>query len=79
MRLEAGRPECIRGRVCISVGICDASVCLLACMRCPRLLFLIDPAQHLSDLQDVLEPVRNWWMWKEGERKMARKKGRREK
>lgn len=55
MRLEAGRPECIRGSVCVCVCVstCDVSVCLLACMRRPRLRFLIDPAQHPSDLQDI--------------------------
>lgn len=30
-------------------------VCVLACMKRPRLLSLIDPAQHPSDLQDVSE------------------------
>ena len=45
-------------------------------MRCPRLLSLIDPAQHPSDLQDVSELVRCWWRWRDDEGEMARKKER---
>lgn len=37
---------------CLESAMC---VCALACMRRPRLLSLIDPAQHPSDLQDVSE------------------------
>lgn len=62
--------------VCGLVSICDVSVCVLACMRRPRLLSPIDPAQHPSDLQDISELGRGWWRWRDGEREreMARKK-----
>lgn len=81
MRLEAGRPECNRGRVCVCglVSIRDVSVCVLACMRRPRLLSLIDPAQHPSDLQDISELGRGWWRWRDGERDLQEEKERREK
>lgn len=56
--------------VCGLVSICDVSVCVcaLACMRRPRLLSLIDPAQHPSDLQDISELGRGRWRWRDGER-----------
>lgn len=81
MRLEAGRPECNRERVCVCglVSICDVSVCVLACMSRPRLLSLIDPAQHPSDLQDISELGRGWWRWRDGERDLQEEKERREK
>lgn len=57
-----------RRGVCGSVSICDVSVCVLAWMRRPRLLSLIDPAQHPSDLQDISALGRGWWRWRDGER-----------
>lgn len=59
--------------MCGLVSICDVSVCVLACMRRPRLLSLIDPAQHPSDLQDISELGRGWWRWRDGERSPGRK------
>lgn len=49
-------------------------LCVLACMRRPRLLSLIDPAQHPSDLQDISELGRCWWRWRDG--KKERRPGR---
>lgn len=57
--------------MCGLVSICDVSVCVLACMRRPRLLSLIDPAQHPSDLQDISELGRGWWRWRDGERERS--------
>lgn len=67
--------------MCGLVSIRDVSVCVLACMRRPRLLSLIDPAQHPSDLQDISELGRGWWRWRDGEREreISRKKRRGEK
>lgn len=65
--------------VCGLVSICDVSVCVLACMRRPRLLSLIDPAQHPSDLQDISELGRGWWRRRDGERDLQEEKERREK
>lgn len=62
--------------MCVLVSICDVCVCVLACIRRPRLLSLIDPAQHPSDLQDISELGRSWWRWRDGERETAKKKGR---
>lgn len=72
---QAGQRASQEERVFVSVPV--MCVCLLACTRRPRLLFLIDPAQHPSDPQDISEArkrlveVERWW---KGE--TARKRGR---
>lgn len=43
-------------------------VCLCACTRGPRLVFLIDLARDLSDLQDNSKLNRCWWRWRDGKR-----------
>lgn len=75
MRVEAVRPECNKGGVCAASN--PQCVCVLACMRCPRLLSLIDPAQHPSDLQDVSE-LADAAGGGEMAREMTGKKGREE-
>lgn len=61
--------------MCVRVSTCEVFVYPFACTRRPRLLFLIDPAQHPSDLQDISELRRGWWRWRDCERETARKKG----
>lgn len=53
MRVEAVRPECNKGVVCVADNL--RRVCVCARMRRPRLLSLIDPARRPFDLQDISE------------------------
>lgn len=77
---QAGQRASQEERVFVSVPV--MCVRLLACMRRPRLLFLIDPAQHPSDPQDISEArkrlVEVEWLW-ERERDGQEERERREK
>lgn len=57
MRVEAVRPECNKGGVCVAHNLQCVRVCLCVHMRRTRLLSLIDPAQRPFDLQDISEPA----------------------
>lgn len=82
MRVEAGRPECKKGGASECVCVCTCmGVCVHAythvCARRPRLVFLIDLARDLSDLQDNSKFNRCWWRWRDGKQDVQEeKKGR---
>lgn len=71
MRVEAGRPACKKGGASECACVC---VCAHLCTRGPRLVFLIDLARDLSDLQDDSKLNRCWWRWRDGKQDVQEEK-----